>query len=160
MPRNASAITSLPTGWEAEDYPQEDLKLISRTLDVVGDAWSLLIIREALAGTSRFGQFQRSLGLAPNILAARLRALVEHGVLETHASAQRADWSDYVLTEKGRGCILCWPLYGNGGRSLHGARLGCGRGARTITDAAGPECIAAPSDGRCRRDERAPDARV
>ncbi|MGO4763337.1 winged helix-turn-helix transcriptional regulator [Cupriavidus sp. 2KB_3] len=103
MPRNASAITSLPTGWEAEDYPQEDLKLISRTLDVVGDAWSLLIIREALAGTSRFGQFQRSLGLAPNILAARLRALVEHGVLETHASAQRADWSDYVLTEKGAG---------------------------------------------------------
>ena len=75
--------------------------MIGRALDIVGDAWTLLIIRDALAGTTRFGEFQRHLGLGPNILAARLRALVEQGVLKTRASSQRADWSDYVLTEKG-----------------------------------------------------------
>lgn len=101
MSRNATATTALQTPGETEECPREDLKLIARTLGVVGDAWSLLIVWEALAGTSRFGQFQRRLGLAPNILAARLRALVEHGILEAHASAQRADWHDYVLTEKG-----------------------------------------------------------
>ena len=75
--------------------------MIGRVLDIVGDGWTLLIVREALAGTTRFGQFQRQLGLGPNILAARLRTLVEQGVLKTCASSQRADWSDYVLTEKG-----------------------------------------------------------
>lgn len=80
---------------------QEDVQLIARALDIVGDAWTLLIVREALAGTTRFGQFQRRLGLGPNILAARLRALIEHGVLKPQASHQRADWKDYVLTEKG-----------------------------------------------------------
>ena len=83
------------------ESPQEDLRLIGHALDIVGDAWTLLIVREALAGTTRFGQFQRHLRLASNILAARLRTLVEHGVLTMHASSQRPDWNDYVLTEKG-----------------------------------------------------------
>ncbi|WP_180862927.1 winged helix-turn-helix transcriptional regulator [Cupriavidus pauculus] len=93
--------TSAPTSCSKPESPQEDIRLIGRALDIVGDAWTLLIVREALAGTTRFGQFQRHLGLGPNILAARLRALIEHGVLTTQASCQRADWSDYVLTEKG-----------------------------------------------------------
>ena len=100
MSRSALATGTLPSQWEPES-PQEDLQLIARVLDIVGDAWTLLIVREALAGTTRFGQFQRHLGLGPNILAARLRTLVEHGVLEAQASRQRADWNDYVLTEKG-----------------------------------------------------------
>ncbi len=100
MSRNSPATTTLPSQWEPES-PQEDLQLIARALDIVGDAWTLLIVREALAGTTRFGQFQRHLGLGPNILAARLRTLVEHGVLEAQASRRRGDWSDYVLTEKG-----------------------------------------------------------
>jgi len=100
MSKDSPATTPLLSQWEPES-PQEDLQLIERALDIVGDAWTLLIVREALAGTTRFGQFQRHLGLGPNILAARLRTLVEHGVLEAQASRQRADWSDYVLTEKG-----------------------------------------------------------
>lgn len=99
MSRNAPA-TTLPSQWEP-DGPQEDLRLIARTLDIVGEAWTLLIVRDALSGTTRFGQFQRHLRLGPNMLAARLRGLVEHGVLEARASTQRADWNDYVLTEKG-----------------------------------------------------------
>lgn len=81
---------------------QGDLHLIAGTLDVVGDTWTLLIVREALAGTTRFGQFQRHIGIGPNILSARLRLLIEHGVLESQVCAERADWSDYVLTQKGR----------------------------------------------------------
>lgn len=89
-----------PSQGEPHD-PPEDLALIARTLEVVGDAWTLLIVREALAGTTRFSQFQRQLGVGPSILAARLRALMDHGVMEARASTQRADWHDYVLTDKG-----------------------------------------------------------
>lgn len=98
---NTSASMSNLSSQSRAEVPQEDIRLIGRALDIVGDGWTLLIVREALAGTTRFGQFQRHLGLGPNILAARLRTLVEQGVLKTHASSQRADWSDYVLTEKG-----------------------------------------------------------
>ena len=63
---------------------------IARTLDVIGDWWSLLIVRDALLGKRRFGEFQKSLGLAKNILSTRLRKLVSHGVLEVGpASDQR-----------------------------------------------------------------------
>lgn len=74
---------------------------VARSLDVIGDWWSLLIVRDASRGLTRFGEFQKSLGLAKNILSARLKKLVEHGILRAepgeHGSARRA----YVLTEKG-----------------------------------------------------------
>src|SRR6266851_8614233 len=56
---------------------------IARSLDALGDWWSLLIIREAFLGKRRFGEFQKSIGLAKNILTVRLRALVERGILTT-----------------------------------------------------------------------------
>lgn len=76
---------------------------IARSLDAIGDWWSLLIIRDAFLGRRRFGEFQRSLGLAKNILAVRLRALVERGILTTTPAADGSAYRDYVLTPKGRG---------------------------------------------------------
>ncbi|QRN95924.1 helix-turn-helix transcriptional regulator [Archangium violaceum] len=76
---------------------------IARALDVIGDWWSLLIIRDALLGKRRFGEFQKSLGLAKNILAARLRTLVNHGILELAPASDGSAYQEYVLTEKGRG---------------------------------------------------------
>lgn len=73
---------------------------VARPLDAIGDGWSLLIIRDAFAGLRRFGEFQRNLGLAKNILSARLHSLVEHGLLTT---VPAGPYQEYVLTEKGRG---------------------------------------------------------
>ncbi|MGW7681855.1 winged helix-turn-helix transcriptional regulator [Kribbella sp. NPDC054772] len=67
---------------------------VARSVDAVGDWWSLLIVRDAFDGSRRFGDFQRSLGVAKNILSSRLRALVDNGILD-HTGP------DYVLTAKG-----------------------------------------------------------
>lgn len=75
---------------------------IARTLDVIGDWWSLLIVRDTLAGPRRFNELQKSLGLAKNILSARLRGLVAQGILQTVPTAEGSAWNDYVLTDKGR----------------------------------------------------------
>jgi DNA-binding HxlR family transcriptional regulator len=76
---------------------------IARALDVIGDWWSLLIIREALFGVRRFGEFQKSLGLAKNILTTRLRALVDRGILEMAPASDGSAYQEYVLTAKGNG---------------------------------------------------------
>jgi DNA-binding HxlR family transcriptional regulator len=76
---------------------------IARSLDAIGDWWSLLIIREALLGARRFGEFQKRLGLAKNILTVRLRGLVEDGILTTAPAADGSAYQDYLLTPKGRG---------------------------------------------------------
>ena len=76
---------------------------IARALDVIGDWWSLLIIRDALLGRCRFGEFERSLGLAKNILSQRLRKLVEQGILVTAPASDGSAYQEYVLTKKGRG---------------------------------------------------------
>ncbi|MCK1494587.1 helix-turn-helix transcriptional regulator [Bradyrhizobium sp. 180] len=76
---------------------------IARSLEALGDWWSLLIIREALFGVRRFGEFQSKLGMAKNILAARLRSLVEHGILATAPASDGSAYQEYVLTPKGRG---------------------------------------------------------
>jgi len=75
---------------------------IARSLDVIGDWWSLLLVRDALRGSSRFSEFQKSLGVSKNILTRRLRALVEQGVLETAPAADGTAYQEYRLTEKGR----------------------------------------------------------
>jgi DNA-binding HxlR family transcriptional regulator len=76
---------------------------IARALDALGDWWSLLIIREALLGLRRFNEFQTKLGLAKNILAARLRSLIEHGILKTAPASDGSAYKEYVLTPKGYG---------------------------------------------------------
>ena len=76
---------------------------IARSLDVIGDWWSLLIIRDALLGMRRFGEFQRNLGLAKNILTVRLRALVDSGILKTAPASDGSAYREYALTPKGQG---------------------------------------------------------
>lgn len=76
---------------------------VARALDVFGDWWSLLIIRDASLGRRRFGEFQASLGLAKNILASRLRTLVERGILKTAPASDGSAYQEYLLTPKGRG---------------------------------------------------------
>ncbi|MFJ2863460.1 winged helix-turn-helix transcriptional regulator [Kitasatospora sp. NPDC087314] len=75
---------------------------VARPLDVVGDGWTLLIVRDAFDGLRRFGQFQKNLGLAKNILSARLANLVANGVFELAPAADGSPYQEYVLTEKGR----------------------------------------------------------
>jgi DNA-binding HxlR family transcriptional regulator len=76
---------------------------IARSLDVFGDWWSLLIIRDAFLGIRRFSEFQKSIGLAKNILTVRLRALVEQRILKTAPASDGSAYQEYVLTPKGRG---------------------------------------------------------
>jgi DNA-binding HxlR family transcriptional regulator len=75
---------------------------IARSLDVVGDWWTLLIIRDALAGVTRFNTFQRCLGVARNSLSARLTALVERGLLEKRPASDGSAFMEHVLTAKGQ----------------------------------------------------------
>ncbi len=81
---------------------QGDLCPIARTLDVIGDWWSLLIIRDALVGARRFSQFQKNLGVAKNILTTRLRTLVAQGILEVKPASDGSAYQDYVPTAKAR----------------------------------------------------------
>jgi DNA-binding HxlR family transcriptional regulator len=76
---------------------------VARPLDAIGDWWSLLIIRDAFDGLRRFGEFQKNLGLAKNILSARLHNLVEHGILDVVPASDGSPYQEYVLTGKGRG---------------------------------------------------------
>src|SRR3712207_828765 len=75
---------------------------VARSMAVLGERWAILILREAFYGATRFDEFQRNLGIAPNILSARLRALVAHGVLERAPGAGGGARHEYRLTEKGR----------------------------------------------------------
>ncbi|MDL5034922.1 winged helix-turn-helix transcriptional regulator [Comamonas resistens] len=75
---------------------------VARSVELIGDRWSLLIVRDAFDGMRRFGDFQRSLGVARNILSDRLRKLVEAGILETQAAAEGSAYQAYVLTPRGQ----------------------------------------------------------
>lgn len=74
---------------------------VARGVDLIGDRWSLLIVRDAFDGVRRFSDFQRSLGMARNILSDRLRKLVEAGILETQSASDGTAYQEYVLTAKG-----------------------------------------------------------
>jgi DNA-binding HxlR family transcriptional regulator len=75
---------------------------IARSLEHVGEWWSILIMRDALHGLTRFDDFQKSLGIAPNMLARRLNALVKSGLLERRRYNDRPPRDEYLLTERGR----------------------------------------------------------
>jgi DNA-binding HxlR family transcriptional regulator len=75
---------------------------IARALEQIGEWWTFLIVREALMGTRRFDQFQSNLGIARNILAARLKKLVARGILERTVAPGDARRVEYRMTEKGR----------------------------------------------------------
>lgn len=74
---------------------------IARALEVLGDRWTILVIRDAFMGVRRFEDFQRSLGVARNVLSERLTRLVDEGVLERRRYQERPERFEYRLTEKG-----------------------------------------------------------
>jgi DNA-binding HxlR family transcriptional regulator len=75
---------------------------VARTLERVGEWWSILILRDALHGLTRFDQFQKSLDIAPNMLTRRLNSLVESGLLERRQYSERPPRHEYILTDLGR----------------------------------------------------------
>jgi DNA-binding HxlR family transcriptional regulator len=84
---------------------------IARSLERVGEWWSILILRDAFHGLTRFDEFQKSLGIAPNMLTRRLNTLVESGLLERRQYSDRPPRHEYVLTEKGHDFrIVLWTL--------------------------------------------------
>ena len=83
------------------DYSRQSCS-IAATLEVIGDPWTLLVIRDAFLGVSRFEQWQERLGVARNVLASRLKTLVQHGVLEPKLYSERPPRNEYVLTAKGK----------------------------------------------------------
>jgi DNA-binding HxlR family transcriptional regulator len=91
----------LPRHYESQRCP------IAKTLEVVGDRWTMLVVREAFWGTRRFEDFHRHLGIARTVLTDRLGRLVEEGVLRKERYQERPDRFEYRLTEKG---LDLWPV--------------------------------------------------
>ena len=75
---------------------------VARSLQSVGDTWSILVLRDAHAGLTRFDQFRKSLGIVPTVLTKRLKALTEDGLLEKRLYSERPLREEYVLTDAGR----------------------------------------------------------
>jgi DNA-binding HxlR family transcriptional regulator len=145
---------------------------VAQCLEVVGEWWSLLIVRDAFMGVTRFEEFQRRTGVSRNILTQRLGRLVERGVLERVPYCERPPRYAYRLTDKGRDL---WPVinamrqWGDRYESPSGppielVHVGCGRVARieTVCDQCGErvgarDVRAVPGPGRA---GLAPRARV
>ena len=80
---------------------------IARSLELVGERWTLLVVREIFHGRRKFSEMQRSLGVARNVLTARLQRLVDEGILERRPYSERPERYEYFLTEKG---LDLWPV--------------------------------------------------
>src|ERR1700742_4595740 len=93
---------------------------IARSLALVGDTWSVLILRDASRGMTQFDQFRTSLGIAPNILSRRLKGLPEAGVLEKRRYSERPPRDEYVLTQAGREFLPIMAAMGEWGRRYNG----------------------------------------
>lgn len=126
---------------------------IAQTLEIVGEWWSILIIRDCMLGVTRFDDFQASLGIARNVLTDRLNALVARGILARVPYQEHPERYDYRLTEKGRDL---WPIltalrqWGDRWEAPHGPPLviehkACGHQALMV-----PTCSACgePMDAR------------
>ncbi|HKH64850.1 MAG TPA: helix-turn-helix domain-containing protein [Solirubrobacterales bacterium] len=87
------------------DYPALDCS-VAKALEVVGERWSLLIVRSVMHGNRRFGEMQESLGIARNVLSARLQRLVDEEILERRAYQESPPRYEYFLTQKG---LDLWP---------------------------------------------------
>ena len=80
---------------------------VASALELVGERWTMLIVREILYGRRRFSQMQRGLGIARNVLASRLDRLVDEGILERRPYSEHPERHEYFLTEKG---LDLWPI--------------------------------------------------
>src|SRR5688572_1695741 len=92
--------------WSDIEWVDNDLCSVARTLEIVGDRWSVLVLREAFLGVRRFEVMQRHLGIARNVLTDRLNRLVDAGILVRVQYQERPPRSEYRLTEAG---IDLWP---------------------------------------------------
>jgi DNA-binding HxlR family transcriptional regulator len=103
MPQIVASRNSLryPEPVLKRDYAGQNCS-IARALEIVGERWTLLIVRDAFLGLHRFDQFQESLGIARNVLTDRLNRLVEEGILERVRYSERPARYEYRLTRKGR----------------------------------------------------------
>lgn len=99
--------------------PFETTCPIARSLALLGDAWSILILRDANAGLTRFEQFKKSLGIAPTMLTKRLETLTENNLLEKRRYSERPPRDEYILTEAGRDYLPVLFMIGAWGRK-HG----------------------------------------
>jgi len=106
---------------------------VAKTLEVIGDRWTLLVVRDLLRGTQRFQDLLGSLpGIAPNILSARLKLMEEHGLIRRRLYSDHPPRAEYALSDRGRelgmvvGALAAW-----GGRHVHReaqlVHAGCGR---------------------------------
>lgn len=93
---------------------------IARSLAVAGDSWSLLILRDAHAGLTRFDQFRKSLHIAPTILTRRLAMLTEEGLLEKRLYSERPPREEYLLTAAGQDFLPVLFMIGAWGRQYRG----------------------------------------
>lgn len=93
---------------------------IARSLTFAGDAWALLILRDAHAGMTRFDQFRKNLGIAPTILTRRLAMLTSEGLLEKRRYSEHPPREEYLLTEAGRDFLPVLFMIGEWGRQYRG----------------------------------------
>jgi DNA-binding HxlR family transcriptional regulator len=96
---------------------------IARSLACVGDAWSVLILRDASIGLTRFDQFRTSLGIAPSILTKRLAVLTGEGLLEKRRYSERPPRDEYLLTDAGRDFIPVLTMIGAWGQKHRGTGM-------------------------------------
>ena len=107
---------------------------VARGLETFGDAWSILILRDAHAGLTRFDQFRKNLGIAPTMLTKRLGGLTDAGLLERRVYSDRPPRDEYVLTEAGRDFLPVLLMIGAWAQRNCGENL-----ARYIDDETGKE---------------------
>ena len=107
---------------------------VARGIESVGDAWSMLILRDAHAGVTRFEQFRKNLGIAPTMLTKRLAALTEANLLERRVYSERPTREEYVLTASGQDFLPVLMMIGAWAQRNCGEHL-----ARYIDDATGQE---------------------
>jgi DNA-binding HxlR family transcriptional regulator len=130
---------------------------IARSLDRVGEWWSILILRDAFKGMTRFDQFQKSLGIAPNMLTRRLTTLVESGLLERQLYSDKPPRYEYVLTAKGRDFRpVLWALVAWGNKHFPPE----GETVAVVDAETGEEADPVLVDGRTGRVLRAPEFKV
>jgi DNA-binding HxlR family transcriptional regulator len=115
---------------------------VVRSLALFGDTWSILILRDAHAGLTRFDQFRKSLGIAPTILTRRLAALTEEGLLEKRRYSEHPPREEYVLTAAGRDFLPVLFMIGEWGRQHRGG----GRLVRFLDAETGTEIKAVAVD--------------
>jgi DNA-binding HxlR family transcriptional regulator len=106
------ATSTTPAAAAAAPKPEPACQIV-RSLDVVGEKWSLLIVRNALRGQTRFSEFKEGLGIPSDILAARLVTLVEGGILEKRSYREPGsrERSSYHLTERGQGLRIVMAAF-------------------------------------------------